>query len=76
MIHFTLPRVPPRLSKLRSANLPIRRPNKVSKFCTLAKFWMETLLWLFEAVRYECLIMNALRLCLWLDSTEGECLFH
>lgn len=31
---------------------------------------------LFEAVRYECLIMNALRLCLWLDSTEGKCLFH
>ena len=55
MIHFTLPRVPPGLSKLRSANLQLR---------------------LFEAVRYECLIMNALRLCLWLDSTEDECLFH
>ena len=55
MIHFTLPRVLPRLSKLRSANLQLR---------------------LFEAVRYECLIMSALRLSLWLDLTEDKCLFH
>lgn len=55
MIHFTLPRVPPGLSKLRSANLQLR---------------------LFEAVRYECLIMSVLRLSLWLDLTEAECLFH